>query len=245
MFTKRLIKKLSILLLAALPAYGCQTGLNEVLSQVTKEMNANHPLSTTDIIAGLKQALEVGTANTVNSTSDLNGYYKNPQIKIPLPAEVRKVEDLLRTVGFGSQVDAFEISMNRAAERAAPEAKALFYNAIAQMTFADAKQILNGREDEATLYFKRKTYQPLEQRFKPLVHNAMSEVGVTRYYQDIDQKLRVLPMGNALAFDLDQYVTARALDGLFLVLAQEEAKIRQDPAARATELLKRVFGSKQ
>ncbi|MDA8139162.1 MAG: DUF4197 domain-containing protein [Desulfobacteraceae bacterium] len=131
------------------------------------------------------------------------------------------------------------------AEAQSPQrsAEELFFNAISQMTFADAKQILNGRENEATLYFKSKTYQPLEQRFKPLVHGAMAEVGVTRYYQNIDQKLRALPMGRSLAFDLDQYVTAKALDGLFLVLAQEEAKIRKDPAARVTELLQRVFAS--
>lgn len=244
MITTRQIKALSILFFSVLVIYGCQTGLNEVLSQVTKEIDTNRPLTQSDIIAGLKEALKVGTANTVDFTSKLNGYYKNPQIKIPLPEQVRQMEDLLRSVGLGSQVDAFEMSMNRAAEKAAPEAKALFLNAISQMTFADAKKILNGRENEATLYFKDKTYQPLEQRFTPLVHSAMTEVGVTRYYQQMDQKLRALPMGNRLSFDLDQYVTGKALDGLFLVLAQEEAKIRQDPAARVTELLKRVFGSK-
>lgn len=239
----RWIAKLCALLIVALALWGCQTGLNEVLSQVTRDMDPNRPLTRNEMVAGLKEALKVGTVNVVDITSRLNGYYKNPQIKIPLPSEVRQVEDLLRTVGLGSQVDAFEVSMNRAAERAAPEAKALFLNAISQMTFADARQILNGRDNEATLYFRSKTYQPLEQRFKPLVHNAMNEVGATRYYQTIDKKLRALPMVNSLAFDLDQYVTDQALEGLFLVLAQEEAKIRKDPAARVTELLKRVFGS--
>jgi len=141
---------------------------------------------------------------------------------------------------MGAQVDAFELSMNRAAERAAPEAKALFVETIKQMTFADARQILNGRENEATLYFKDKTYQSLSQRFKPLVHTAMSEVGVTHYYQRMTAGLSGLAVGDSL--DLDRYVTGKALDGLFVMLAQEEAKIRNDPAARVTDLLKHVFG---
>lgn len=232
------------LFFSALLVWGCQTGMNEVLSQVTRNMDANRPLTQSDIIAGLKDALKVGTSNAVDLTSRLNGYYKNPQIRIPLPEQVRQVEDLLRTVGLSSQVDAFEMSMNRAAEKAAPEARMLFLNAISQMTFADAKKILNGRQNEATLYFKAKTYSPLEQRFKPLVHGAMTEVGVTRYYQNIDRKLRALPMGDRLSFDLDRYVTGKALDGLFLMLAEQEAEIRRDPAARVTELLKRVFASK-
>jgi hypothetical protein len=220
----------------------CQGGWGGVLDQVA-QMQTTRPLTQNEIISGLKQALEVGTGNAVASTSRTDGYFKNPQIKIPLPEQVRQAEDLLRTVGFGEQVAAFEKSMNRAAERAAPEAKVLFFTAIQQMTFADAKQILQGRENEATLYFKQKTSQPLGQRFKPIVHAAMSEVGVTRYYQNIESKLRRLPLGGSLNLDLDQYVTNKALDGLFFMLAQEEAKIRKDPAARVTELLKRVFGA--
>lgn len=222
----------------------CQGGLEVVMDQMARQAQSDRPLSQSDIVAGLKQALEVGTANAVALTSKTDGYFKNPQIKIPLPEKVRKAEDLLRTVGFGEQVETFEKSMNRAAERAAPEAKALFVNAIKQMTFADAKQILQGRENEATLYFQEKTSRPLNERFKPLVHNAMSEVGVTRSYQTIESKLRMLPLGGSVNLDLDQYVTDRALEGLFFMLAQEEAKIRKDPAARVTDLLKRVFGAR-
>jgi hypothetical protein len=136
-------------------------------------------------------------------------------------------------------VDAFELSMNRAAERAAPEARALFVQTIKQMSFADARKILNGRDNEATLYFRDKTYLHLTQRFKPLVHAAMSEVGVTSAYQKLTAGLSGLRTSDAL--DLDQYVTVKALDGLFFMLAQEEARIRSDPAARVTDLLKRVF----
>ncbi|MFZ1983085.1 MAG: DUF4197 domain-containing protein [Desulfatitalea sp.] len=221
----------------------CQGGLGGVMDQVAQQVQADRPLGQNEIIAGLKQALEVGTGNAVAVTAKTDGYFKNPQIKIPLPEKVRKAEDLLRTVGFGEQVEAFEKSMNRAAERAAPEAKALFIGAIKQMTFADAKQILQGRENEATLYFKEKTSRPLNERFKPLVHGAMSEVGVTRNYQTIESKLRMLPLGGSVNLDLDQYVTDKALEGLFFMLAQEEAKIRKDPAARVTDLLKRVFGA--
>ncbi len=240
--SKRMVGfSLSILLLGTF--WACQGGLGGVMDQVAQQMQSDQPLTQNEIIAGLKQALEVGTGNAVALTSKTDGYFKNPQIKIPLPEQVRKAEDLLRTVGLGDQVTAFEKSMNRAAERAAPEAKALFVTAIKQMTFADAKKILQGRENEATLYFEEKTSAPLAQRFKPIVHSAMSEVGVTRYYQSIESKLRVLPLGGSLNLDLDQYVTGKALDGLFFMVAQEEAKIRKDPAARVTELLKRVFGA--
>lgn len=235
---------LSLLAGISLATCACQGGLEVVMDQMARQAQSAQPLSHSEIVAGLKQALEVGTANAVALTSKTDGYFKNPQIKIPLPEKVRKAEDLLRTVGFGEQVEAFEKSMNRAAERAAPEAKALFVNAVKQMTFADAKQILQGRENEATLYFQEKTSRPLNERFKPLVHGAMAEVGVTRSYQTIESKLRMLPLGGSGNLDLDQYVTDKALEGLFFMLAQEEAKIRKDPAARVTDLLKRVFGAK-
>ncbi len=218
-------------------------GWQDFLKEVTKAIQSDQGLSQGDIVAGLKEALQVGTTNVVYITSRLDGFYKNSQIRIPLPEKVRKIEEFLRMAGFGDQVTAFELSMNRAAEKAAPEAKALFMNAIGQMTFTDAKQILKGRDNEATLYFKDKTYQPLENRFKPLVHTAMSQVGVTRTFQQLNTKIQALPIGNQLSVDLDHYVTTKALDGLFFVLAQEEAKIRKDPAARVTELLKKVFGA--
>jgi len=235
----------AISLLLAMAAYACQGGMDGVLGQVVQGLQANQGLGQSDIVAGLKEALRVGTENTVDATSKLNGYYSNPQIKIPLPENIRKVENVLRMAGLGQQVDSFEQSMNRAAERAAPEAKALFVGAIKQMTFADAKKILNGRENEATLFFKVKTYDALGRRFQPLVHNAMAEVGVTRYYQTLEDKIRILPVKSLMDFNLDQYVTDKALDGLFVMLAQEEAKIRTDPAARVTDILRKVFGSQQ
>lgn len=191
---------------------------------------------------GLKEALTIGTGNAVSNVSRPDGYYRNPLIRIAMPESVQKVEKALRFVGYGRQLDDFEMSMNRAAEQAAPAAKSMFWDAIKQIRFADAWQILTGRENEATLYLKDKTYGRLESTFQPIVHSTMSEVGVTRRYQEIENKVRSIPFTDMIAFDLDQYVTEQALDGLFLMLAEEERKIREDPVARVTELLRKVFG---
>jgi len=198
-------------------------------------------LKESDIVSGLKEALQIGSGNAVGIASKMDGYYKNSNIKIPLPASIQKVEKVLRMTGFGSTVDDFEISMNRAAEKAATEAKSIFVYAIKQMSFSDAKKILYGKENEATMYFQEKTSNRLHTLFKPIVHATMGEVGVTKLYQDLDTKIRAIPFADKISFDLDQYVTEKALSGLFFLLAEEEAKIRKDPAARVTDLLKKVF----
>ena len=217
----------------------------DIFNRVKKAIGISGELSETEIIEGLKEALKIGTDNAVGLVSKLDGYYKNPKVKIPLPGGVKKVEKVLRTVGFGSKVDAFELSMNRAAEQAAPEAKALFIDTIKQMSFTDARKILNGRENAATLYFKDKTWDRLAEKFEPIVHSTMSRAGVTGAYQELDKKVRSIPFTDSImSFDLDQYVTDGALDGLFYMLEQEERSIRKDPAARVTDLLKEVFGSR-
>jgi hypothetical protein len=200
-------------------------------------------LSESRIIQGLKEALQIGTRNAVSAVSQPNGYFDNLDIRIPLPEHLRKAEKALRLVGYGQQLDDFELSMNRAAEKAAPEAAALFTDAIGQMSFADAKKILNGRDNEATLYFQDKTSAKLHQVFEPIVHDAMDGVGVTRSYQQIEDKAKSLPFSQSLDFDLDRYVTDKALGGLFHMLAAEESKIRTDPSARVTDLLQEVFGA--
>lgn len=227
-------------------SYGRQVdaGFQDWLKETAKKLGGEKGLSEDEIINGLKQALEIGTSNAVTTVSKADGYFKNQKIRIPLPENVMKVEKLLRATGFGNQVDEFELSMNRAAERAAPEAKTIFWDAIKQMSFTDAREILNGPDNAATLYFKEKTSDRLQGIFKPITHQAMSEVGVTRYYQSIDDKMKTIPFADQMSFDLDQYVTDKALDGLYLMLAEEEKKIRDDPAARVTNLLKKVFGSK-
>jgi hypothetical protein len=195
------------------------------------------------VVQGLKEALEIGTKNAVEKVSKPDGYFRDPNIRIPLPGPVRKVESLLRGMGYGSQVDAFELSMNRAAEKAAPQAKGLFWDAVKKMSFDDARKILQGRENEATLYFKDKTWDPLDRAFRPIVREAMSTVGVTRSYQDLEAKVKTIPFADRLNLNLDEYVTHKAMDGLFIMVGEEERRIRQDPAARVTGLLKEVFGS--
>jgi hypothetical protein len=216
----------------------------DLLKDIKESLGSGGGLSNEQVVGGLKEALEVGTKNAVGTVSKLDGYYKNPKIRIPLPGAIQKVETALRAVGYGAQVDAFELSMNRAAEQAAPQAEAIFWDSIKQMSFTDARKILNGPNNAATMYFKEKTSAQLVEIFKPIVHNTMSEVGVTRQYQDLDKKVRTIPFADSFSFDLDDYVTNKSFDGLFLMLAEEEKAIRQNPAARVTPLLKQVFGSK-
>ena len=213
----------------------------DFLKKMQETIGGGAGVSQNEIVDGLKEALQVGTGNTVQALSKIDGYYKNPALKIPLPPSVQKVENILRSVGFGSKVDEFELSMNRAAEKAAPEAKALFVDAIKQMTFTDARQILDGPHDAATVYFKNKTSARLQILFKPIIHNSMEGVGVTRYCAAVSQKIETLPFAGNAMVDLDSYVTEKSIDGLFIRLAEEEAKIRTDPAARVTDLLKKVF----
>ncbi|MGD8366270.1 MAG: DUF4197 domain-containing protein [Desulfobacterales bacterium] len=219
------------------PWEGLLKGLKEVLPSAG--------LSQDEIAKGLKEALEIGTRNAVKQVSAQDGYFRDPEIRIPLPRELERTEALLRQFGLGNQLDAFVLSMNRAAEKAAPEASAIFLEAIFQMNIDDARRILEGRDDEATLYFQDKTGDRLTAAFMPIAHDAMAEVGVTRIWQDIEGRMKGIPfLADSVRFDLDRYVTGKALDGLFLVLAEEEKKIREDPAARVTELLQKVFGKK-
>jgi hypothetical protein len=222
--------------------FGFAASLSDMAKEAQKALGGSAGgLSNDEITAGLKEALQVGTEKAVDLVSQPDGFYQNPAIKIPLPESVQKVERLLRTAGYGEKVDAFELSMNRAAERAAPEARSIFWDAISDMKFDDAQKILNGRDNEATLYFQDKTSARLQEVFKPIVKDAMGEVGVTRSYQDLNEKITSLPFGKSASFDLDQYVTDGALKGLFKMLAEQERQIRTQPAARVTDLLQKVF----
>ena len=211
---------------------------------VGQQTSAGGELSNSEIRSGLKEALMVGTVNAVLNVSKKDGYFGREAIKILLPSSIQQYEQPLRAVGFGSQIDAFILSMNRAAEKAAPAAKDLFLDAIRQMTFADAKEILFGADDAATQYFKAKTQDKLFSAFKPTISSSMSEVGVTRQFQNLSTKLQVVSLGQFQVPNLDDYVTNLAIDGLFYMVAQEEMKIRENPAARVTAILQRVFGSR-
>lgn len=218
--------------------------LEDWLKKTAKGLTqGNNSLSEEKIVDGLKEALSIGSSNAVDIVSKVDGFYKNPLIIIPLPEELRTVEKTARNFGLGSQFDDFVLSMNRAAESASKEALPIFWDAIKQMTFEDARKILSGRDDEATIYFREKTSQRLTELFKPKVNDAMNKVGVTNTYKNITSQLKSIPFLKVQTTDLDQYVTNKTLDGLFFMLAQEEMKIRKDPAARITDLLKDVFGN--
>lgn len=195
-----------------------------------------------DTVAGLREALFVGSANAVLETGRLDGYFGNEVIRILLPERLEVVEKGLRVLGQGEVVDDFVLSMNRAAEQAAPYAKEIFWDAIREIRFDDARQILTGGDTAATDYFRATTSDRLSAAFRPVVERATDKVGVTRQYKEMVGRYRSIPFTQAVAFDVDQYVVEKALDGLFHVLAEEERKIRTDPAARVTEILQRVFG---
>jgi uncharacterized protein DUF4197 len=201
-------------------------------------------LSNDKVIAGLKEALKVSTGKAVALTGRPDGFLKNEAIKILLPPKLQTVGKGLRMVGMGGQVDALEVGMNRAAEQAAPQAKAIFIRAVTKMTFDDARNILSGGNDTAaTEYFKRVSSEELTTAFSPIVHKSMLNVGVVRQYNQLMQNPMAAPLANDKNFNLDAYVVGKSLDGLFYMLGEEEKKIRKDPAAQTTALLKEVFGS--
>lgn len=201
---------------------------------------------TGDTIAnGLKEALETGTRKAVEQVSQEGGYLNNPQIKIPLPPRVQQAAGLMRQLGLNKMADDFEQSINRAAEKAAPQATSIMVDAIKSMTIDDARNLLNGEADSATRFFEDKTRDKLADLFEPIIDSSLNEVGATRYYNQLDDQLSSVPVvGQDLNMDLPDYVTGQALDGLFVMIAEEEQKIRNNPAARTSELLQQVFGSK-
>ncbi len=199
-------------------------------------------LSEDKIIAGLKEALSVGTENSVELTGKVDGYLANNAIKILLPENIARFEENLRMLGAGEYVDSFILSMNRAAEKAAPRARAIFADAIKKITFDDARKLLSGGDTAITDFFKSKTYENLLAAFAPVVDKELDNYGVTAKYKSVADSLSKVPFASELpVVDIKKYVTSKALDGLFHVLADEEKNIRRNPAARVTSLLKEVF----
>jgi len=193
------------------------------------------------IVSGLKEALSVGTENAVKEVSKMDGYLANEAIKIMMPEQIQTVADVLKKVGYQKPVDEFILSMNRAAEKAAPKATSHILNAVREMSFEDAKKILEGGDTAATDYFKSKTSDTLYQDLKPIISSSMNQVGATNSYKEMMNTYLSLPFVKKESVDLDHYVTNKSLDGLFFMIAEEEKKIRTDPAARVTDLLKKVF----
>lgn len=199
-------------------------------------------LSEDSIISGLKEALQIGVGKAIDYSSKADGYLENPQIKIPMPEKIQNVADMLRSIGLQKPVDDFVLSMNRAAEAASPKAKDILLSAVQKMTFDDAKNVLNGGDTAATDYLKEKTFNDISAAFKPIVSDTVNQVGVTSAYKEMMGKFSDIPFASAKSLDLDTYVTDKAISGLFVILAEEEKNIRTNPQARATDLLKQVFG---
>lgn len=201
-------------------------------------------LGNSEIIAGLKQALEIGAKNAGGQLHNVNGYFGNQLIKVVMPPEAQKVESTLRNLGMGDQVDKAILSMNRAAEDAAAKAVPIFINAIKTMSIQDGMNILKGGDGAATNYLKGRTTTALTNSFRPVIENSLKKVDATKYWSQIFNIYNRLPTTrNKINTDLTGYVTERALSGLFVTIAQEENKIRKDPAARVTDLLRKVFGN--
>lgn len=221
-----------------------QSTWDKIKDQIGAAQKGNNTSGLTNdkITAGLRETLNVSTGKAVAQTGRPDGFLKNEAIKILLPEKLRTAGKTLRMVGMGSQVDALEVGMNRAAEQAAPKARQIFLRAVTRMTFSDARQILTGGDTAATEYFKRQSTDELTVAFAPIVHQAMENVGVVRQYNQIMKNPMAGSLANDKNFNLDNYVVGKTLDGLFYVLGQEEKKIRTDPAAQTTALLKEVFG---
>lgn len=233
------------LIVIAIILYGCTaTQINQTIGAVGDVLNENSggtSLTSEQVDLGLKEALKKGVTTGAANVSKTDGYLKNLNIKIPFPPEMKKVEDKLRQIGMGSQVDKFVVTLNRGAEDAAKKAQPIFANAITSMTFQDAWNILKGSDNAATEYLKRTTTGKLAQEFKPVIQNSLNKVNATKYYGDIINTYNKIPLVEKVNPALDDYATQKAIDGLFFMIAKEEKLIREDPVARTSELLKKVF----
>ncbi|HEY1023874.1 MAG TPA: DUF4197 domain-containing protein [Sphingobacteriaceae bacterium] len=231
------------IVLFAVPLFvvaGCET-LNQA-GQILTKTGTGSPTQT-EIILGLKQALEFGTANSAGRLSVTDGYFGNAAVKIAFPEEAQKAERTLRSLGLNKLADNVILSINRAAESAAQEAKPIFIAAIKQMTIQDAVHILlSDQKDAATLYFKRVTGEQLADKFRPVIQSSLNNVGATRYWSEAVSRYNQIPLVADIDPDLAAYVTDKAIDGLFHEIAEEELKIRTNIAARETSLLQKVFG---
>lgn len=235
--------KLLITGLALLALLGCS---EKDLRQTLELINTNSlevPLTQAEVVAALKDSLSKGISKGALEASAQDGYFANPQLKIQFPPEVERVEKALRKIGLGKDVDRFVRQLNRSAEKAATKAKPIFVKAITSMTIADAFEILNGEADAATQYLMRTTGGELRKQFQPIVSDKLAETSATRYYGDIVNSYNQLPLVKKVDPDLEAYATDRAIAGLFLLIAREEANIRANPRARTTQLLRKVFGS--
>lgn len=239
------MKKMSIALALGfvLVFFNACASLNQIVKDASNVLeNGSGNVTQNEVIMGLKEALQIGITNGADVVSKTDGYFKNPQIKIPLPSEAAKVEKALRDVGLGAEVDKAILTINRGAEDAAKSAKPIFVSAITKMTISDAMNILKGTDKTAaTKYLRRTTGTELHNAFKPVIAKSLDKTLATKNYTNIINEYNKLPLVRKLNPDLSEFVTQKALDGLFMMIEKEEQKIRQDPLARVTALLKKVF----
>ena len=229
------MKSLLLLFTFTLFISSCEYG--DVISRIP-----NDNITEQEAAMGLKDALEVGIARGSDKVAQVDGFYKHPVIKIPFPPDAMKVANTLRDIGLGSEVDRVILTINRGAEDAAAKAKPIFVDAIREMTIRDAFNILFGGDSAATNYLRLKTSDKLTAEFRPVIQNSLNQVNATKYWDDVITRYNQIPLVQKVNPDLVAYVNQKALDGLFYMVAQEEKKIREDPVARTTALLKRVFG---
>lgn len=211
------------------------------LKELNDQLANARPLDNKTIVAGLKQALEVGTKNSVNLTSQKGGFSDNSLIRINTPKELDKLVNTLNKLGMSRYVDSFELQMNRAAETASAEAKQVFFNSISKMSLRDGLNILQGPDDAATQFFRNTSTQDLLKKFKPIITRSMSKIGFYDDYKNLLKTYDAIPFTNKPDLNIENYLLEQTLDGLFTMIAKEELKIRKKPAARVTELLRRVF----
>ncbi len=234
---KKYLYLLLPVLLISLPFAGC-----DVVQQASSAViNSQGQPTALEITSALKQALEQGSANSTEQLSAVDGFFANAAVKILFPPEARKAESTLRSIGLGKLADNVILSLNRAAEDAAKQAKPIFVNAIKQMTLQDVTNILLGSQDAATQYFKRTTTPSLLSKFKPVIQVSLNKVGATRYYTDAVTAYNKIPLVTKLNPDIADYATQKAIEGVFYEIAQEELKIRQSIGARTTPLMQKVF----
>jgi hypothetical protein len=235
-----LIIRMGLTILCVLLSISCVSVSGDLGSLIPGKKDT---LDEKTIIAGLKEALEIGTQNAVKIVSKADGYFKNPEIYIPLPKDLEDFADKLRQIGLKKDVDKFIADMNHSAEEAAKGAVEIFVDAVKKMTLEDARGILHGPDNAATKFFENNTRKKLHNVFFPVIKKAMDQIGITKLYKTLLDTYNKIPGVKKEDYKLDEFITEKALDGLFFMLAKEEKKIRKDPVARVTDLLKKVFGS--
>lgn len=234
---------LTLILVLVLPSNSAGGFFDDVLKKFSSPPAGSPDEGT--VVSGLKEALTIGTENAVSALSSPDGYFGNADIRIPMPDKLKRAEKLLRKVGYNDQVDEFILSMNRAAEEAAPQAAGIFVEAIRNMSIHDALGILDGGDTAATGFFRENTYDELFALFVPAITKSMGKVGAVKSYNRMNRKYTSLPFVKEEPVDLEVFVTERSLYGLYFMIGEEEKKIRKNPAARVTKLLKIVFGKQE